>query len=123
MDGRIFHLTKLLKEKLDCHWSVEEMAEIVGLSATHLQKLSKYETGMPPMAYLNKLRLDRAYSILSDPKSFEQVKEIMVKCGFMDESNFTRAFKRKYGMTPTECRHKAWEVEQSQLGKKVEYKR
>jgi two-component system response regulator YesN len=47
-------------------------------------------------------RLSAAKNLLSSTD--KGIKEIIDLCGFSDESNFSRTFREKVGMTPTEFR-------------------
>jgi transcriptional regulator GlxA family with amidase domain len=113
MDGRIFHIKQKLEHSLGHDWTVEQMAEAVRLSVPRFKQLFKQEMGISPMAYLLELRLERAREMIRDTHSFLQIKEIGAKCGLKNDSHFTKYFKKRYGMTPTETRNKIWEIEQS----------
>ncbi|MEQ1603906.1 MAG: AraC family transcriptional regulator [Pyrinomonadaceae bacterium] len=113
MDGRISHIKKKIAEDLSRPWTIKEMAEEARISEPHFRRVFREETGITPSAYRTDLRLKRASELLTDPDDFRLIKEIAVECGFMNESNFTREFKKRHGMTPTECRHQAWEIHQS----------
>jgi len=107
MDGRINYLIKRLFNSLDHRWTVEEMAETVELSAPHFQKLFKIHVGISPIAFLRDVRLERAREQLEN--SFRSVKQIKFEIGISDDSHFTRDFKNKFGVTPTEYRRRYWE--------------
>lgn len=107
MDGRIFNLRKRLLENLQNQWTIDEMAAIVRLSKPHLQRLFKTEAGMSPIAYLHDLRLERASELLV--ATFRRVSEISYEVGLLDDSHFTRDFKKKFGVPPTEYRKRQWE--------------
>lgn len=107
MDGRIFHIKELLAANLNRDWTIEEMAGLVELSVPHFQKLFKTNTGTSPMAYLRDLRLARACERLES--SFHQLKQIRIDIGMTDNSHFTRDFKVKFGLTPSEYRRQHWE--------------
>lgn len=113
MDKRIFHVTQQLEANLDRHWTVEMMAAEAGLSVSHFQIIFREIMKVTPMAYLMELRLAKAYSLLTDQDCFSLIKEVAAQCGLMDESNFTRDFKRRFGMTPTERITQAEESHQS----------
>lgn len=113
MDGRIFHIQKQIADQLDRPWTVAMMAATIGITSAHLQRVFRDMVGVPPATYLATLRLQKAHDILSDPACFDAIKEIRLRCGFLNESNFTRDFKKKFGVTPTDCRSLAWEKDQS----------
>lgn len=107
MDGRIVLLNDKFSENLQHHWTVEEMARVVNLSPPHLQKLFRTETGLPPIAFLREKRLEIACELLEN--SWERISQIGLQVGMPHDSHFTRDFKNKYGITPTEYRKQYWE--------------
>lgn len=55
--------------------------------------------------YLREARLARTYAMLLDPaQRHRRVLAIALDCGFADVSAFNRAFKRRFGVAPTELR-------------------
>ncbi len=112
MDGRIFRLKERLLKSIRHAWTIEEMARFVELSVPHLQKLFKIETGTTPMAYLRDIRLKKARKLLET--KFSRLKEIGHEIGMPNDSHFTRDFKKKYGVTPTEYRRRHWEKTQTE---------
>lgn len=84
------------------HFSLSEMALRYHISESHLSHIFKIVTGYAPIEYLMSCRLSAAKNLLSS--SDKSIKEIIDLCGFSDESNFSRTFKKKVGMTPTEFR-------------------
>lgn len=115
MDGRIFHIKSELSQNVAHSWSVDEMASLVQLSVPHFQRLFRQIVGTSPMSYLRELRLNNAHSLLSDTNNFLQIKEIGVVCGLSNDSHFTRDFKKKYGLTPTQLRAEVWQIHQANL--------
>ncbi len=107
MDGRIFQLKNRILENIRHDWTIEEFAQNVNISPRHLQKIFKNQMGVPPIAYLRELRLEKAREFLED--SFYQIKEIGSKVGMPNDSHFTRDFKKKFGVTPTEYRKQFWD--------------
>ncbi len=82
--------------------SVETAARTCGFSESHFMKLFREFTGMSFNAYLINYRLELAARQLSE--SNLKVIDIMENCGFRNQSYFTRAFRKKYGKTPSEYR-------------------
>ena len=107
MDKRIFRLRTRILSDFRHNWTVEEMALTVELSVPYLQKLFKMQTGMSPVAYLREMRLEKARDLLET--TFHQINQISYKTGMTDHSHFTRDFKKRYGVTPTEYRNQYWE--------------
>jgi AraC-like DNA-binding protein len=120
MDRRIFYLCEHLSRNLEYQWTVEEMSEILKLSVRHFQKLFKSEVKSSPMNYLRDMRLEKARQLLANADSFLTIKEIRLAVGILNDSHFTRDFKKKYGVTPTEYRKGFWDKIQTEneIGKK-----
>jgi len=79
--------------------TVEEVCEVGFLSRSSLQRGFREAFGISPKQYLMKLRMDRALTLLiANEKS---VKEIAQICGFSDEKYFSRAFRARYGDSPS----------------------
>lgn len=112
MDARIFHIQKHLSENLARDWTVLKMAAAVHVSPLHFHKLFKKNIGTTPKSYLHKLRLARAYDLLSDPKNYNQIKQIGFSVGLRDTSHFVRDFRAEYGLTPLEFRRRCCKKEQ-----------
>jgi transcriptional regulator GlxA family with amidase domain len=55
------------------------------------------ETGLPPHAYLNQLRVRRARVLLDDGVT---PADVAVQVGFADQAHLTRHFKRVVGVPP-----------------------
>ncbi len=83
--------------------SRKEIAEHVNISARHLDRCFCDETGITPMAYLNRFRLRQAGRLLESTAL--SISEIAAAVGFSDSSYFCRVFRRDMGMSPTDYRH------------------
>lgn len=82
--------------------SIEQMAQTLGYHRTHLSKLFKRHTGMSPMNFLLKIRMERAKLLLHEPLSIEQIASSV---GFADALYFSKQFKKWHGSSPTEYRN------------------
>ena len=60
-------------------------------------------TGENISKYILQVRMLRAKQLLDSNKDYT-IAEIAYKCGYEENSNFTRAFKMLYGITPTQYR-------------------
>jgi AraC-like DNA-binding protein len=77
----------------------EEIADAANLSRPSLYRLLAEEGGI--RAVLLKRRLDAALRLmLEDTKSDRSLKEIVKCCGFGGTSQFSRAFRARFGMPP-----------------------
>ena len=84
--------------------TIQEAAGQCGFSESHFMKLFKEFTGMSFNAYLVNYRLELSAKQLAETEL--KVIDIMENCGFHNQSYFTRAFHRKYQMTPLMYRKK-----------------
>jgi AraC-like DNA-binding protein len=78
--------------------ALADIAATCGLSAGQFARAFRRSTGLPPHAWLNKARVDRAMMLLRRRR--QSLAEIALECGFADQSHFTRVFVRRVGLTP-----------------------
>ena len=95
------HMRTHLSEELD----LKSLADTACLSPAHFSRVFKKATGLSPIAYLTKLRLDRAAKLLTD--THKSITEIGMDCGFQDPAYFARVFKKAYQKSPRNYRQKA----------------
>ena len=97
-------LRRLETDFADPDLSPEGLAAELGISKRYLQQLLA-GSGTSFVQELTATRLDRASDMLSDPRaSGLSVGEIAFRCGFLDPGYFARAFRKRFGRTPTEWR-------------------
>jgi AraC family transcriptional regulator len=82
--------------------SLGELAALANLSRFHFCRLFKGATGRSPLQYVLDRRLTKAQSLLSEGKL--PVAEIAQASGFRGVSQFSRAFSRRVGVTPSRYR-------------------
>ena len=82
--------------------SLSSLAEQHHISASYLCHVFRRETGLSVMDYLQACRLTMAKRLLATTD--EPVGEIAGRCGFGDDSNFSRLFRRETGKTPRQFR-------------------
>jgi AraC-like DNA-binding protein len=80
--------------------SLDELAEVAGLSKYHFLRQFSQVVGMTPGAYLRTLRLCHAARKLRTTDM--PILEVALSVGFADHPSFSRAFARHMGMTPSE---------------------
>ena len=81
-------------------FSVEMLAQEVGLRRTHLHRKMKEMTGLTTSDFIRNLRLRQAADLLKSGQS--TVTQIAYAVGFSNQTHFSSAFKKVYGMTPKE---------------------
>ena len=82
--------------------TVGDAAKHVGIDRSHFTRTFTRAIGMPPMAYLQKLRMDRGSDLLRGTSL--SVTEIALTVGYPDLYSFTRAFRNRFGMSPSKFR-------------------
>jgi AraC-like DNA-binding protein len=90
------------------------LAAAANLSPKHFARLFKNVAGVPPMAYLQALRVSRAREELA--ASDRSVASVASSLGFADAAHLSRAFRKAYGTTPTAFRSRARALETSPFG-------
>lgn len=89
-----------IEQQLHQTLSLNQIARATGLSESVLQRRFKQSTGITVFEYLRERRLDVARRALM--KRSMSISEAAWMAGFNHVSNFTTAFKRRYGVTPGE---------------------
>ena len=86
-------------------WTLEKMAEKVGMSRAAFAKRFKDLVGQPMFEYLTMLRIQRAKELLQETKL--PLYEIAGRVGYESDLAFTKTFKKHVGTTPTRYRKQA----------------
>jgi YesN/AraC family two-component response regulator len=81
---------------------LKEIAEASGLSAPYFSSIFKEEMGENLSTYLNRLRVERAATMLIE--SDMSLNKIAEACGFEDQSWFSKIFKSYTGKSPGKYR-------------------
>ena len=84
------------------HISVQELARRLNLNRTYMSKLFKQDTGSSIRDYLADYRMGRAELMLLE--SHHTIGNIALSCGYEDALYFSRAFRKKHGVSPREWR-------------------
>ena len=83
--------------------AVEELLAITpGYSRSHFLRMFRATTEVTPHRYVLKRRLERARQLLE--KVEPAIEEIAFVCGFSSPAHLTLAFRKEFGITPTEYR-------------------
>jgi len=82
--------------------SLAALARQAGLSVSHLHRAFSAASGETPKHFTLRLRLGRAAALLLTTS--DSVLQIALSCGFQSHEVFSRAFRRRFGITPTAYR-------------------
>ncbi|GIO33993.1 MULTISPECIES: AraC family transcriptional regulator [Paenibacillus] len=85
--------------------SIEQMSESLGYNRAYLSRIFKRETGMSPVTYLLKLRIDKSRQLLRERPELS-IEQIAASVGLTDALYFSRQFKRLCGYSPSQYRAK-----------------
>ncbi|MCR2803458.1 AraC family transcriptional regulator [Paenibacillus soyae] len=83
--------------------SIESMAESLGYNRAYLSRAFKQKTGLSPISFLLKLRLDRAKLLLRERPELT-VEQVAASVGLQDALYFSKQFRKQHGLSPTAYR-------------------
>ncbi len=90
------------------HYSIESpvahMVEQSGLAERTFKRRFTQATGMSPLEYIHRLRLEEAKQMLE--ASDDPIEAIAVEVGYQDPSFFNRLFRREVALTPAQYRRR-----------------
>lgn len=99
---RIVEAVRRIDEDPDESLTLDALAAVSGLSPFHFLRTFRAATGLSPHQYVLRARLRRAATRLVLGPS--RIADIAFECGFGDVSNFNRAFRREFGVSPRRYR-------------------
>jgi AraC-like DNA-binding protein/mannose-6-phosphate isomerase-like protein (cupin superfamily) len=83
-------------------WQVAELARLVSLDPAYLSRLFRRHVGLSPIAYLSRLRAEKAAEVLA--RTTLPVARVGALVGWPDPTYFARRFRALVGLTPTAYR-------------------
>lgn len=89
--------------------NVADIVEHIGITRSHLNFVFQKELNITIQRYLNDFRMHKAANLLVNTAL--SIKEISNQVGYADQLVFSKAFKRKYGMSPKSYRSYQDELE------------
>jgi AraC family transcriptional regulator len=99
---RINKVIHFINHHLDENLDVSKLAEIGNYSPFHFHRIMKAYLGEPLCAYISRIRLETAVSLLI--YSGDEINVIAFKVGYENPSSFNKAFKKRFGVSPAEYR-------------------
>ena len=98
-----------LNQHLSEDFSIDDIANAIGFSPSHISRCFKETTGSSIVDHLNRLRCYTAkhYLMHSDKK----ISEIATLCGYKDGSYFARTYKKFVGHAPNETPRKSLSIQ------------
>ncbi|MBN1911274.1 MAG: AraC family transcriptional regulator [Pirellulales bacterium] len=102
LDSIVRQTKSYLAEHVEEFVDMKGLAELLGLSYDYFRHIFKEQTGIAPYQYHLQLRINRAKELLYGTDM--ATKDIAMTLQFEAPYHFSRIFKKKTGMTPTEWR-------------------
>lgn len=92
----------LMSRQIEDPLPMSELAEQVGCTPRHLERLFKDLTDITPGEFYRRLRLDRARNLLSTTDM--TLIEIATASGFSSVSHFSKSFRSRFGTAPSKLK-------------------
>ena len=103
MNTDIKKVFRYIQEHIAENFSLDDAASFAGVSSFYLSKLFKEETGETFINYVTDRRLEKGRIMLCETEL--SIKEISAEIGYNDQNYFSRIFKNKFGISPTDFRN------------------
>jgi AraC family transcriptional regulator len=106
--GEIIRLVDYIEDNLADRPTLDDLAARAGFSKFHLHRLFKSVTGQTAGGYMLSRRLARSLGLLAGTKL--RTGDIAAELGFYDHSAYCRAFRKEFGMSPSQYRSRPVEL-------------
>jgi AraC-like DNA-binding protein len=104
--GKAYQTWLTIKEYLheNCHQAInrDSVARAFRLNPSYLSRLFTQKGGESFNTYLTRLRMERAEWLLGEGGC--TIAEVSRRCGYDDPAHFSRLFRKRHGMAPTQYR-------------------
>lgn len=101
--NRINRVFEFIDQNLESDLSLDAVSEIAFFSSFHFHRVFKFITEETLHEYIKRKRIEKSASDLLHKNI--TATEIAHKYGFSDNSSYSRAFKKYYGVSPTEFKN------------------
>jgi AraC family transcriptional regulator len=91
-----------IEDNLESELSLAEIAQVAGVSVSHLKTLFRRSTGTPVHQYILRRRVERAKLLLQDQNL--SIAQIAFATGFAHQSHLARHMRKILGVTPAVAR-------------------
>lgn len=95
-------IKKFIDENYHRNIKAEELGKLIGINQNKIRKEFKAQYHLTVSDYMAELRMLKAKKLIIDKEMM--IKEIAIECGYEYVQNFTRAFKKKFGISPEKLR-------------------
>jgi AraC family transcriptional regulator len=101
-DRRLRQVFDYIEDNLAGNLSLDDLASVVGFSASHFKVLFREATGLSPHQYLIRRRVERARHLLGEDHL--SICQIAIETGFAHQSHLARHMNRVLGVSPKALR-------------------
>ena len=112
---RIKHLIEHIDVHYNEDWSLNELADMVGLNSQYLSRLFKLSVGLPLTKYINSVRVKKSLPDLLDSK--KTIAQIASQHGFQTVKSYYTAFSEVYDLPPG--KYKRWQRDMQREKKRL----
>lgn len=104
LNRQVLSAISAIEGSLEDPMSLSALAACVGTTARNLDRLFRSEIGEPPVRYAAGLRLRRARELLQQTDI--KIMDAALATGFRSQAHFSRAYRKMFGQSPKEDRHR-----------------
>jgi transcriptional regulator GlxA family with amidase domain len=101
-DSRILKAISAMERNVEEPLTLQQLAEIAGLSLRHFHRRFSEQLGRSPLAFYRELRLERAHKMLMH--GTRSILDVAFANGFYSGSHFTRSYQKQFGRSPQDDR-------------------
>lgn len=101
---QMIEAVRLIHQRPADPWSVKSLASALGMSRSSFSAQFLAAVGETPMAYVSRIRLERAAELVS--ATDQPVTQVAQLVGFRSATHFINLFRTRYGMSPKRYRSK-----------------
>ena len=98
-DDRINRIVKFIHENIDKQITIEQLAGLCCVEKNYFIRIFKANMFVPPYQYIKNYRLKLATTYLEKNYSVSETADMV---GYSDTASFSHAFKKEYGIYPSE---------------------
>lgn len=102
--AQITPVLEFIEENIDEKLSLEQLAKLAGFSPYHFHRIFTAYVGETLSSFIRRVKLEKAAYKLKYKES--NITEIALEAGYENPTAFNRAFKKYFGMSPTQFKSK-----------------
>jgi len=96
--------SELVEANLPSDPSIAMLSQECGISASYFARAFRISFGMTPHQWITRRRIERAKSLMA--RTPDNLAQIALMCGFVDQSHLGRHFVRQEGISPAQWRRR-----------------